>query len=154
MQNSALPPATAASSQMSDDTKKISLILVDDHPGILRQAIDVLPERFEVLETLEDGMGLQSALTQFRPDILVLDVTLPFVSGVELARNMRAAGFTTKIVFLTVHADSDYAWEAFDAGALGYVVKPRLASDLVSALDAAAAGNRFVSPCAELSEFM
>ena len=139
---------------MSDDTKTFRLILVDDHPGVLRQAIELLPERFEVVETLEDGMGLLSALNQFQPDILVLDITLPLVSGVELARNVRAAGFTTKIVFLTVHADSDYAWEAFDAGALGYVVKPRLASDLVSALDAAAAGNRFVSPCAELTEFM
>ena len=139
---------------MSDGTKMISLILVDDHPGILRQAIDLLPERFEVVETLEDGMGLQSALNQFQPDILVLDITLPLISGVELARRVRAAGFATKIVFLTVHADSDYAWEAFDAGAIGYVIKPRLASDLVSALDAAAAGNRFVSPCAELAEFM
>jgi DNA-binding NarL/FixJ family response regulator len=139
---------------MSDGAKRISLILVDDHPGVLRQAIDLLPERFEVLETLEDGMGLQTALAQFRPDILVMDITLPFLSGVELARSVRAAGFTTKIVFLTVHADSDYALEAFDAGALGYVIKPRLASDLISALDAAAAGHRFVSPCAELTEFM
>lgn len=139
---------------MSDGTKKISLILVDDHPGVLRQAIDLLPERFDVIEALEDGMGLQSALNKFQPDILVMDITLPIVSGVELARKIRAAGFTTKIVFLTVHADSDYAWEAFDAGAAGYVIKPRLASDLVSALDAVAAGHRFVSPCAELAEFM
>ena len=138
---------------MSDGTKTFRLIFVDDHPGVLRQAIELLPERFEVVETLEDGMGLLSALNQFQPDILVLDITLPIMSGVELARNVRAAGFTTKIVFLTVHADSDYAWEAFDAGALGYVVKPRLASDLVSALDAAAAGERFVSPCPELLEF-
>ena len=139
---------------MSDAHKKIRLMLVDDHPGILRQTIELLPERFEVVEALEDGMALPSALKQLRPDILVMDITLPLVSGVELARNIRAAGFTTKIVFLTVHADSDYAWEAFDAGALGYVVKPRLASDLVTALDAAAAGHRFVSPCAELTEFM
>src|SRR5688572_7219210 len=128
--------AIASSSQMSDDTKRVSLVLVDDHPGILRQAIELLPERFEVVETLEDGMGLLSALKQHQPDILVLDITLPFVSGVDLARRVRTAGLSTKIVFLTVHADSDYAWEAFDAGASGYVIKPRLASDLVSALDA------------------
>jgi DNA-binding NarL/FixJ family response regulator len=145
--------ATAPSSQMSGDTKRISLILVDDHPGVLRQAIELLPERFEVVETLEDGMGLLSALNQFQPAILVLDITLPFVSGVDLARKVRAAGLATKIVFLTVHADSDYAWEAFDAGALGYVIKPRLASDLVPALDAALLGTRFISPCPELAEF-
>ena len=145
--------AIAPSSQMSDENKRLSLILVDDHPGVLRQAIELLPERFEVVETLEDGMGLLSALNQFQPDILVLDITLPFISGVDLARKVRAAGLSTKIVFLTVHADSDYAWEAFDAGALGYVIKPRLASDLVLALDAAVAGNRFISPCPELAEF-
>lgn len=143
----------APSSQMSDDAKRLSLILVDDHPGVLRQAIELLPERFEVVETLEDGMGLLPALNQFQPDLLVLDITLPFVSGVDLARKVRAAGLSTKIVFLTVHADSDYAWEAFDAGALGYVIKPRLASDLVLALDAAFAGHRFISPCPELAEF-
>lgn len=138
---------------MSGEAKRTRLVLVDDHPGILRQTIELLPERFEVVETLQDGMGLLSALNQFQPDILVLDITLPFVSGVDLARKVRAAGLSTKIVFLTVHADSDYAWEAFDAGALGYVIKPRLASDLVSALDAATAGNRFISPCPELAEF-
>ena len=138
---------------MSDDVKKFRIILVDDHPGVLRQAIELLPERFEVVDTLEDGTALQSSLKEFQPDVLVLDITLPLVSGVELARRVRTAGFATRIVFLTVHADPDYAWEAFDAGALAYVIKPRLASDLVPALEAALAGKRFVSPCPELVDF-
>lgn len=138
---------------MINDTKKVRVILVDDHPAVLRQTIQLLPERFEVVETSEDGVGLQSILRKLEPDILVLDITLPLVSGVDLARRLRAAGCSTKIIFLTVHADPDYAWEAFNVGAVGYVIKPRLASDLVPALDAALAGKRFVSPCAELAEF-
>jgi DNA-binding NarL/FixJ family response regulator len=138
---------------MSDDAKKVRVILVDDHPAVLRQTMQVLPERFEVVETLQDGAELQAAVRELQPEILVLDITLPLFSGVELARRLRAGGHQTKIVFLTVHADPDYAWEAFNVGALGYVIKPRLASDLVPALDAALAGRRFVSPCPELAEF-
>ena len=136
---------------MSDDTKKVGLILVDDHLAVLGQTIELLPERFEVLLTAGDGRALPNALEELRPDILLLDITLPTVSGVELARQLRMAGFTTRIVFLTVHADPDYAREAFDVGASGYVVKPRLASDLVPALEAALAGRRFISPCPELA---
>ena len=72
-------------------------------------------------------------MRDLQPDIIVLDITLPMLSGVEIARRLRAAGCTARIVFLTVHADPDYASEAFDVGALGYVIKPRLASDLALA---------------------
>jgi len=139
------------SSQMSDEAKKIRVILVDDHPAVLRQTMQLLPDRFEIIETSQDGADLQAAVSELQPDILVLDITLPLFSGVELARRLRAAGHQTKIVFLTVHADPDYAWEAFEVGALGYVIKPRLASDLVPALEAVLAGQRFVSPCPELA---
>ncbi len=138
---------------MSDDAKKIRVILVDDHPAVLRQTLQLLPERFEVVETLQDGLDLQSAVREWLPDVIVLDITLPLITGVQLARQLRADGCKSKIVFLTVHADPDYAWEAFNVGALGYVIKPRLASDLVPALDAVLAGRRFVSPCPELADF-
>jgi DNA-binding NarL/FixJ family response regulator len=138
---------------MSGPPKKIRVVLVDDHPAVLRQTLQLLPERFEVVGTLQDGSELKSALGELQPDIIVLDITLPLVSGVELARQLRAAGCQVKIVFLTVHSDPDYVWEALNVGALGYVIKPRLASDLVPALDAALAGKRFISPCPSLAEF-
>ena len=138
---------------MSDDAKKIRVILVDDHPAVLRQTMQLLPERFEVVDASQDGSELQTAVRELQPDIIVLDITLPGFSGVELARRLRADGCKARIVFLTMHADPDYAWEAFNLGAIGYVIKPRLASDLVPALDAALAGKRFASPCPELAEF-
>jgi DNA-binding NarL/FixJ family response regulator len=138
---------------MINGAKKIRVILVDDHPAVLRQTMQLLPERFEVVDTSQDGLELQTTVRDLQPDIIVLDITLPMLSGVEIARRLRAAGCTARIVFLTVHADPDYASEAFDVGALGYVIKPRLASDLVPALDAALAGKRFTSPCPELAEF-
>jgi DNA-binding NarL/FixJ family response regulator len=137
--------------QMSPDLTKISVILVDDQPAVLRQTLQLLPERFDVLATLEDGLELENVVRDLKPDVIVLDITIAPVNGVQLARQLRAEGCKAKVVFLTVHADPDYVCEAFSVGALGYVVKPRLASDLVPALDAAFAGKRFISPCPELT---
>ena len=137
---------------MSDGNKKLRVILVDDHPAVLRQTIQLLPERFEIVEVCEDGLGLEAASAELKPDVIVMDITLPVYSGMDLARRLREAGSTAKIVFLTVHADRDYASEAFEIGALGYVIKQRLALDLVPAIDAAVAGTRFISPCPELSD--
>ena len=140
-------------SSMTNDTKKVRVILVDDHPTVLRQTLQLLPERFEVVATFQEGLELVAEAHDLQPDLIVLDITLTPIDGVQLARQLRANGCNARIVFLTVHVDSDYAWEAFNAGALGYVIKPRLASDIVPALDAALAGKRFVSPCLELAEF-
>ena len=152
MQNGPTTPVAPPSPQTSDDAKKVRIILVDDHPAVLRQTIQLLPERFEVVETSEDGLGVQAAAHELEADVIVLDITLPVISGVEVARKLQAGGCKARIIFLTVHADPDYAREAFHVGALAYVIKPRLATDLVPALEAALAGRRFVSPCPELAE--
>ena len=133
--------------------KRVRLILVDDHPDVLRQALQVLSDRFEVVAGSEDASQLLNAVREWQPDLVVLDITLASVCGIELARHLRAGGCTTRLVFLTAHADSDYAYAAFEVGALGYVLKPRMVTDLVPALDAALSGKRFVSACPELLEF-
>jgi DNA-binding NarL/FixJ family response regulator len=112
----------------------------------------VLACGFAVVETLTDGQELARSLEAHHPDLLVLDITLPGVNGIELARHVLAAPRAPGIVMLTVHEDPDYAREAFAAGALGYVVKSRLASDLAPALQAALAGQRSLSPTRELRE--
>lgn len=103
-----------------------------------------------VVQALTDGTGLVEAVARIGPDLIVLDITLPGPSGLELARRLHDEGSPVRIVFLTVHCDADYARAAFATGALGYVVKSRMASDLVAALRAALLGTRFVSPCPEL----
>ncbi len=137
---------------MNAPPKAMRVILVDDNPAILRQTIQILPNTFEVVDTLEDGSEIAQSVKEHQPDIIVLDITLPGMSGIQLASQLKAAGCPAKIVFLTVHADADYAREAFAAGAIGYVVKPRLASDLALALQSAVAGQRFVSPSVTLEE--
>lgn len=137
---------------MNDNPKRPRVVLVDDHPAVLRQVLQLISSDFEVVDVLDDGRPLPALVTSLEPDLIVLDITLPGLSGIEIASLLRKTGALAKIVFLTVHADPDYAREAFDVGAKGYVVKPRLASDLIPALRAAMSGQRFVSPCPELAE--
>ena len=131
-------------------TSHVRLLLVDDNPAVLRQVIQILPREFEIVGTLGDGAGLRDAVRNHQPDIIVLDVTLPPVSGIALAAQLRKAGCAAKIVFLTVHSDPDYVRAAFAAGAAAYVVKTRLSLDIVLALRAALRGERFISPSPEL----
>jgi len=137
---------------MNNNPKRPRVVVVDDHPAVLRQVLQLISSEFEVVDVLDDGRPLPALVTSLEPDLIVLDITLPGLSGIEVASLLRKTGALAKIVFLTVHADPDYAREAFDVGATGYVVKPRLASDLIPALRAAMSGQRFVSPCPELAE--
>ena len=137
---------------MSSNTKPARIALVDDHPAVLQQTIELLSNDFEIVDAMDKGRDLLALAATEQIDVMILDITLPDMTGIELARRLRKSGSTAKIVFLTVHNDPDYAREAFQAGAVGFVVKPRLASDLIPALKAALAGKVFVSPCAELKE--
>jgi len=125
---------------------------VDDHPAMLQQVERLLAAEFEVVDELPDGSNLDRAVQLHHPNLVVLDITLPGRSGLELAQELSRTASPPKLVMLTVHADSDYAREAFAAGAQAYVVKSRLADDLVSALHAALDGRRFISPTPELRE--
>lgn len=131
-------------------TPPVRVLLVDDNPAVLRQIAQLLPGDFEIVATQESGAGLGDAMTRHQPDLVVLDITLPGQNGIVLAGQIRDAGSTARVVFLTVHDDPDYLRAALDAGASAYVVKPRLSPDLVTALRHAFEGKRFISPIAEL----
>jgi DNA-binding NarL/FixJ family response regulator len=120
--------------------------LADDHEDFLALETRLLEPEFEVIQTVGDGRALLREAAQLKPDILILDISMPVLSGIEAAGHLQAAGSRAKIVFLTVHDDPDYVRAAFDVGALGYVLKSRLASDLLLALRDASAGRSFVSP--------
>ena len=136
---------------MSERTQKPRVVLVDDHPFLLQQVSRLLQKEFEVVGTLPDGTTLLAVVAQESPDLIVLDIGLPGETGLDLANRLGEAGCKARLVFLTVHCDADYAHAAFVAGASGYVVKGRMASDLVTALQVALQGGRFVSPCPELA---
>jgi DNA-binding NarL/FixJ family response regulator len=130
---------------------KPSIVLVDNYPAILHQMLPLISPEFEVVSVFEDGRFLPSLVHKLNPDLIVLDITLPGLNGIEIAGLLQKTGTRAKMVFFTVHADPDYAREAFHLGAMGYVVKMRLVSDLIPALKAAMSGQRFLSPCPELA---
>jgi DNA-binding NarL/FixJ family response regulator len=131
---------------MNIATKLARVLLADDHPEMLIHTANVLAGEFEIIGAVANGVDLLQATTQLDPDAVVLDITMPGVDGIEAARRLKQSGCRAKLVFLTVHEDSDYVRAALRAGGSAYVIKTRLASDLVPAVHEALEGNRFVSP--------
>jgi DNA-binding NarL/FixJ family response regulator len=125
---------------------RVRVLLADDHADFLAVAVRLLEPEFEVVEKVCDGRASLEEAARLEPDILVLDITMPVINGIEAAQRLRASGAAVKVVFLSVHEDADYVRAAVAAGALGYVVKCRVASDLLPALRAASAGRAFFSP--------
>lgn len=122
------------------------IVLADDHADFLALVVQLIETEFEVLQTLENGNAVVEIAPTLAADLLLMDITMPGMSGIDAARRLREAGCPSKIVFLTVHADQDYLQSALATGAVGYVVKDRVATDLVPALTAVATGGTYVSP--------
>jgi DNA-binding NarL/FixJ family response regulator len=125
---------------------RIRVLLADDHEAMLERVAGLLRTECDVVGTVTDGQQALEAARELKPDVLVLDISMPVMNGIETAHRLREAGDQTRIVFLIVHDDADFAREAMAAGALGYVIKQRMASDLVAAIKEAHAGRSFVSP--------
>lgn len=122
------------------------ILLADDHKEIRDRAIRLLEPEFEVVGAVGDGDALVLASAQLKPDVCVIDISMPQLNGIEAAIRMRENGSGGKVVFLTVNEDSDFVRAALRTGALGYVVKSRMANDLCAAIKGAISGKLFVSP--------
>jgi DNA-binding NarL/FixJ family response regulator len=131
---------------------RVRVLLADDHEEFLAVEVRLLEPEFEVVRTVGDGRAVLEEDSALTPDVIVLDISMPVLDGLKTARRLRAAGSRAKIVFLTIHGDQDYVRAGLAAGASGYVVKSRLATDLVSALRDALAGRTFVSPSIRLEQ--
>jgi DNA-binding NarL/FixJ family response regulator len=129
---------------------RIRLVLADDNPAVLGRATGVLGSEFDVVGTAADGQSALDLARRLEPEVLILDISMPALGGIEVAEQLRQEGSPAHMVFLTIHEDPDYAYAAFAAGGLGYVLKARMASDLDRAIRLALAGRRFVSPPLEL----
>jgi DNA-binding NarL/FixJ family response regulator len=132
------------SSTTSSETPRI--LLVDDNEAMLARSAAVLSPYCIVVGTARNGRVALEAARTLQPDVIVLDISMPGMSGIELASRLRASGSQAALVFLTVHDDEELVLAARDAGGIGYVVKPRLAADLLRAVQEARAGRPFISP--------
>jgi len=132
----------------------ISVILADDHPVFLEGLMAVLRREsgVAVLETAGDGQAALDAAKRSTPDILLLDVEMPRLTGLEVARLRRQEGLAFEIILLTIHRDENLFNEAMDLGVKGFLLKESAAVDIVHAIQQVAAGRFFVSPI--LTEYL
>ena len=127
------------------------ILLADDHKEIRDRAVRLLEPEFEVVGTVVDGDALLKVSAHINPDVCVIDISMPGINGIEAAIRLRENGSKARIVFLTVNEDSDFVRAALRTGALGYVVKSRMATDLSAAINGAINGKLFVSPSCSVS---
>jgi DNA-binding NarL/FixJ family response regulator len=128
---------------------KIRVLLADDYRPLLESVLTLLEPGFEIVGEAQTGQALVEAALKLKPDVIVTDISMPILNGIEAAERLREAGSTSKIVFLTVLSDPDFISTCMATGALGYVAKARLASDLEPAIREAVNGRIFISPALE-----
>jgi DNA-binding NarL/FixJ family response regulator len=143
--SAALQDRSIASTGQEHEDPRPRVLLADDNDPLLSRIARLLEAEFHVIGTTSNGRDLLEAADRMRPDLIVCDITMPLIDGFEAARRLRNSGATARIVFLTVHDDSDYLREGLSIGALGYVIKDNLLTDLSHALHEALAGRQFVS---------
>ena len=131
--------------------KKPRVLLADDHKILLEGLKSLLKPDFDIVGTVEDGRQVLDVANELEPDLVVIDISMPYLNGIQATRLLKDIVPKARIVILSMHADPAYAAEAFRAGAIGYVAKDSAATDLFQALRQALRGHRFVSPSVKAS---
>ena len=121
------------------------MLIADDFQPFLDRIVDLLSREFLVVGSVTNGAQLVDAATSFHPDVIVVDIYMPVMNGLEAAVRIRDGGSQVPIIYMTAHHDTELLDAAQKTGAVGYVTKPHLAQDLVPAIRAALEGRRFVS---------
>ena len=122
------------------------ILIADDHTLMVEGYRLMLEPEFEMVGTVEDGQALLSAAKSLKPDIIVLDISMPLLNGIDAAQQLSKSLPASKLIFVTMHADADYVAEAFRAGAAGYLLKRAAASELLTAIREVIKGRQYVSP--------
>jgi DNA-binding NarL/FixJ family response regulator len=137
---------------MTQTMKRPTILLADDHAIMAEGLRRVLTPDFDVIGTVEDGRALVAAAARLHPDIVVVDISMPLLNGIEACRRIKKSGSQSKVIFLTMHLDVNYVAEALAAGASGYVLKASAAGQLITAIHAVLEGRTFI--CREIATRM
>jgi len=122
------------------------ILLADDHLLVSEALCSILEEDYRVVGTAKNGREVVEKARELRPDVIVLDISMPELNGIEACRQLQASGSTAKVVFVTQQLDPEYVAAAFDAGAMGYVAKQSAAAELLEAVRLALLGRYYVTP--------
>jgi|ERR1700756_630464 DNA-binding NarL/FixJ family response regulator len=125
---------------------RLRIVVAEDNPEFLKEFVSVLSGEFEIVATAADGRAALECIARCQPDVVVLDLEMPVLNGIEVTRALREDPPKPAVVICSVETDPEIVDAAREAGALGYVFKPRIATDLIKAVKAAGRGESFVSP--------
>jgi DNA-binding NarL/FixJ family response regulator len=126
--------------------KRTTVLLADDHVMLMDGLVQLVRQEFEVVGIAHDGRAMVEMAKQYRPDVIVTDISMPHLNGIDGARLLRKEGSRAKLLFLSMHADLPLVEEAFRAGASGYVPKLCSAEEFVKAVKCVARGGTYVPP--------
>ena len=138
-------------SETAAGVRHARVLVADDHQCLLDRIVEIVASQFSVIGTVHDGLELLDAEAALHPDVLVVDISMPRMSGLEATTRIRRRGSHAAVVCLTAHDEGEVLEAALEAGALGYVNKTCLAHDLVPAIHAVLEGRRYVSSRATLA---
>ena len=122
------------------------VLLADDHLLVAEALKSLLTPEFDLVGVVEDGRALIEAVGKLQPDVIVADVTMPHLNGIDALIRLRQHGDQTPVVFLTMHRDVSFARRALDAGASGFVLKHSASAELVTAIRTALQGKTYLTP--------
>lgn len=121
------------------------MILADDNPEVLEMLADMLQPSCFVAAAFTDGHSMLQQVLELDPDVIILDISLPDMTGFDIIKQLKRTGSRAKVILLTVHENIDFVRAAFELDAAGYVYKSRMNSDVIAALNAISSGERFSS---------
>ncbi|MBT8371718.1 MAG: response regulator transcription factor, partial [Deltaproteobacteria bacterium] len=126
--------------------QKIRVLLADDHTIVLEGLKKILEPAFELVGTVDNGRDLVDETLKLRPDVIVVDISMPLLNGIEAVRRIKTELNRVKVIFLTMHPDVSYASMAFNIGASGYVLKNSASRELHTAINEVMKGGTYVTP--------
>jgi two-component system, NarL family, invasion response regulator UvrY len=124
---------------------KLRLIVAEDHPAFLQELVSALGKDFDVVATANDGRSALESARRYHPDVAVLDLSMPLLNGIEVARELAKDSVRPSVVICSIEREPEIVEAALEAGVLGYVFKQNIGKDLIAAVRAAAQGETFVS---------
>jgi len=128
---------------------KPRILLADDHRIVAEGLRSLLEPEFELLKIVENGRALVDASEKLRPDVIIVDISMPLLNGIEAVRQIKKGNKDIKVIFLTMHPDVTYAVSAMEAGAQGYVLKHSAPSELTTAVRKVLRGKTYITPLLE-----
>jgi len=125
---------------------RTSVLLADDHVMLMDGLVHLVRQDFEIVGVASDGRAMVEMARQTRPDVIVTDISMPHLNGIDAARILRKEAISAKLLFLTMHADLPLVEEAFRAGASGYILKLCAAEEFIKAIKCVAKGATYITP--------